>query len=850
MIKKISIVIAAIACVLALTLALLLWNINPILAGLKSKINETISKQIGQEVSLGEVTLSFFPQFGVDVQDIRLVSQDSAQVEANLGSLLIKTNPYEILSGQFSVSEIVVRDLSVKAVRLKNGSLVIAGIPLQGRKDIGNKEQAGESLDRKSDNTDTPLQENGVTSKLSSSLPVKEEEKQAPLRIALQNVTLQNINLELLDQRVSPEQRITVNNIHGSLSDIDLSGKARVSLKAGLLDNNAVQVSLEGVVGNPLSGSPTNLDGRIDVVDLKRFKDLLSAYGRNDLPIQMSGATSWTIGIKTTGKGGLELKSNLNASPSEIAYGSSFTKSLTDALSLELDAGVPTGGTGNAEIKTLKLSVGPASADFKSSLPVLSFYNFMSQGNLPVSATMPFDLSFGSGSLADLIKLFPAYKDLNLSGHTNLNLSGQLPLSPVAESFTPESLGLVGSLDLKDIGFQLPTSTMRIDRLSGSITLGGDLVKSKDLSLDIFGQPVSLSLGVKNLSSPIAALSLDAPIVKLEPVLDGLALDLPQLKESQLEKIKVSGSFASANNTGDATLLIDRASLASIPISAVALNAAFSPERVSVSPGSVQIAGGQLKFKSILTHKPVSTLVFQVEGGGIDVGTISKGLSPTARVRLEGKLSSLSLSGSANPNLFSGSLDSKTELLVKDGRIEGFNIFKSVMEKIENVPSLKGRIAPYIPEEFKPLLTTDSTPFDSLSASVSTKNGKAVIAPLMLAHKAFEIRGVGSSVIAGNQSGNLELKTEFSLTPVFANAVLVKEPKLRLLLDDKGNLVIPVLIKIENKNPAVYPDLEELIRRAAANTAKETSRKAIEGLLPQEGKQAAKLLDKLFQSQR
>jgi len=92
----------------------------------------------------------------------------------------------------------------------------------------------------------------------------------------------------------------------------------------------------------------------------------------------------------------------------------------------------------------------------------------------------------------------------------------------------------------------------------------------------------------------------------------------------------------------------------------------------------------------------------------------------------------------------------------------------------------------------------------------------------------------------------MNLKAQAKLTPALTAGMVAKEAKLGLLLDREKNMVFPLVISRENGSTLVLPDAEDLLKRAASNSAKEAAGKALDKVVPGLGEGASKLLDKLF----
>jgi len=77
--------------------------------------------------------------------------------------------------------------------------------------------------------------------------------------------------------------------------------------------------------------------------------------------------------------------------------------------------------------------------------------------------------------------------------------------------------------------------------------------------------------------------------------------------------------------------------------------------------------------------------------------------------------------------------------------------------------------------------------------------------------------------------------------------MIAKEPKLQLIQDRDGGIVVPVLIKASpGGRTLVLPDLKDLITRAGRNTAKEALGRELDKVVPGLGEVGGGLVDGLL----
>jgi hypothetical protein len=71
--------------------------------------------------------------------------------------------------------------------------------------------------------------------------------------------------------------------------------------------------------------------------------------------------------------------------------------------------------------------------------------------------------------------------------------------------------------------------------------------------------------------------------------------------------------------------------------------------------------------------------------------------------------------------------------------------------------------------------------------------------------------------------------------------MIAKSDKLRLLLDQDGQMTFPLKISGQMNSPVVVPDSSELIKNAARGAGKDIAQKALEKLAPKLSEKGFKL---------
>ena len=215
--------------------------------------------------------------------------------------------------------------------------------------------------------------------------------------------------------------------------------------------------------------------------------------------------------------------------------------------------------------------------------------------------------------------------------------------------------------------------------------------------------------------------------------------------------------------------------------------------------------------------------------------------APDAPLSLSGTVDSLNADITAQLNSIPASLSGPVSLLVRDGAIDDINLLGQTLGNIGSIPGVDFAIADAIPEEYQTVLEGDKTAFDTLTVQLRFGQNGFQLTSADLKHSLYIVRGAGTMSFGGS----LAIRAELAVTPLLAQKMVLRQPKIKLLLDKDNNLVIPIVIKKKGSSFIVIPDAEKLLKSAARNTAKEAAGRALDKVAPGLG-EASKVLDSLF----
>jgi len=259
--------------------------------------------------------------------------------------------------------------------------------------------------------------------------------------------------------------------------------------------------------------------------------------------------------------------------------------------------------------------------------------------------------------------------------------------------------------------------------------------------------------------------------------------------------------------------------------------------------------GGTAQLQSTVRKGELTAFAGTLSAAGIDLKRASTAFLGEGPFGISGTLTGLSSSFKGSAENLKNDLSASFDVHMKDGELLGANLIGAVFEKLGIIPGLSESLTSLVSEKYRPLVTTlNKTAFAyfDLNGTVSNSNGSnsyiVNIESAELTHEAYRILGNGKA----NTAGFLDLRTQLKLTPSLTSAMVARQPNLKYLLDKEGSLTLPVMIS-RDKGPILFsPDPKELGRNALQGAAKDAATKALDKVAPGIGRDAAKLLDKLF----
>ena len=497
---------------------------------------------------------------------------------------------------------------------------------------------------------------------------------------------------------------------------------------------------------------------------------------------------------------------------------------------------------GNASLKpqatgipSLALALELSELDTEKILSLLKAYGVKTDGlSLTNAISLELDAESKSDGIKAKSKLDATKTEIQFGEAFRKEAGVPLVLSSSIQPF------LNGAVEIKDLALQLADL-----KVLSSISIASN----KDTSISLSAPPFSLKELGKLLPS-FASISLDgtagidgklmlannstSPFPAVDAKIDLKNISLKSSPDAKEGISNTSGALTVSIPKGSpyGTLSVDVPSLSygAYTFTTLKVLSEFSKSAFILKPSSLEMFGGKLLLEGAHQFAPASSLALTLKGQGMDLAEVSKAALSKSTISLTGTVSSLLGKVQGSSNALTQTISGPVGLSVNKGSIEGINIVGSILKKIDIIPGLGSSLVSLVPEKFKPLVDANNTPFDTLDGSVLLGGGNAKIEKLSLKHPAYITEGLGDLSITG--SGDMNLQVKLKLTKAMVEGMLLKEPKVKLLLDSEGNLVIPALIKRTDGRTIVLPDVKVLLENAAKGTAKEAATKALDNVAP------------------
>ena len=322
----------------------------------------------------------------------------------------------------------------------------------------------------------------------------------------------------------------------------------------------------------------------------------------------------------------------------------------------------------------------------------------------------------------------------------------------------------------------------------------------------------------------------DVSLAKLEqslPMVKGV------LKEGFAGDIDLSLDEMTINNQGLADLSmkgsLKRGKLAlkgvAPPLNNITVSFQADENNIKIKDSSLEFASGKIKAQGVINDYPKSqAFQFATTLEGVDLGKLIP--KESSSVEFQGKAyGQIDLNGKGfNPDSILSSLAGSNNFDIKEGKLVDINILKLVLSKISMIPGLVDDLEANLSDKYKEKLSEKDTSFKNIALKTSLQKKNILLENAEAEGDGFRLTGQGE--MSFNQ--DISLSAVLHVVPELTKSMVKANKNLEYLVDEAGEIFIPITVSGKVAALAVAPDLEYLGKKIYQNKGREELDKVLD----------------------
>lgn len=277
-----------------------------------------------------------------------------------------------------------------------------------------------------------------------------------------------------------------------------------------------------------------------------------------------------------------------------------------------------------------------------------------------------------------------------------------------------------------------------------------------------------------------------------------------------------------------------------LPVEKVAMKAKVTPTKIIVDHASAVIGEGQLNGTGTIEDY-LSTQSFNGNAGAKDIKVQDLIAQDKAPVKIEGIASGqIKLKGQGfSPQALNASLTGEGTIFLKQAKLKGINVLRTVLDKISLIPGLGEKMQAGLPQRYQKKLTGTDTALSDMELPVVIENGRILIKDAALGADEFTFKGQMEAGFDGAYS----MEGSFLIPQELSGAMVKAVPQLQYLLNENKEIFIPLKISGEAGEMKFTVDAEYIGKKLLMNQARQQLLKVIDKAVGAKEPQAASAPD-------
>lgn len=836
--KKILLLVALLVCLLGAALSLLFLNASKIVDHFSPQIQTYLSEALGAKVLFEYLTVELWPTPAVSLKGVEI--EDFAGVDFSAKSIDLGLAVWPLLKRRFEATALTVFEPELKYSG--NSSALVnrdtANAALVGASQKGEQQKTQDrALDRSNSSFEVNLKQLRL---IDGSLLI--EHKNVQRRLLFEKVQL-STGISLRQDRLLITALDGSTRYNGMAVAFGVDGfeysSANESLNfSGLtLSSNLGKLQLRGKY--LLAAKKGQIDSLTGVVALQQLERLLTDLDIKVPLSDLSGEARLGLGLNYAEESGLMINGTISVSDAELRYQDQLLTGISAELkissenpsqhlfsSADLKFSLGRGG-GAVEVKgQVDQKLNGEISILSEALKVQELLSFLSQ-YLPRADELRLEngvvkiegrLRLNSGRF-EIQELTLPLRGVSgrLYGLAVVNLNGEIAVRPAKSGFVTSFVGLDA-----EIGSAAERLTLSGDYHSGDVANGNFKVSSEKVSfanlaplLDKFW-PAWKGFGLKGAIGP----DLEITVAKSalagasgSVVFDGVGLQAGSLDISTLRgvaKVKSLGGGGSFIESDKLEFSVNRQECT------VALGLSLSSQQLQIKSLSAQALGGDINGIATFDLFGQGRGSFRVDLVEVDIESLVKLFADSDIIRGRIEQATLALTserGLASVESWSGRLTA----LSKNAVLKDVNLGRMVLEKVDNVPYLSGRLIDRVPEQFHHYFSARDTEIKHLAITLLPEAGKFKVEKFELLTDAYFVTARGIV----NRPIQLALDAELVLNEEISNHLVQQVRELRSWQATDQTIAIPFKLSGAVSDIRVRPDVSRLVQRGLLGKVEE-----------------------------
>lgn len=773
--KAVTVLLAALACLLVLLVVFL----NALIDKNRERIREEIEKSLGRSVKFDELRLGVWGGIGLLAKGLSIAedSRFAATPFIQTKELKMQLRWLPLLLGNIEINKFILDEPEIQIIRNEEGTLNLSALASSEKRARETRREARE---------------------------VKETKKRPALSLLPSALSVSKGKIDYIDRSFKEPVEIRIRNLKLDLQGLALSSSVKVQLSASLFEGQGQNVSVEGLIGPMRSERdwtqhPLDLQVRLDSLLLPQLsravpflRESLSPYLGMTGPLMLEAKL---LGILERPR------------VTDLAITGALFGSAENNATIKGDLDFSKGNSwSEGEIKG-KMIVDPASLEYLKRIPFL-------KQTLPSSLTSEGPLSVASEFQGTLDNL--KAQVLVKAGETEIRYGNWLSKSKgvpaemevkVARQkervVIEESSLTIHNLKLNFSGMleEFPERLLMLQLRSNNVDLSGWEKLLPPLSSYSTGGAVRWNIWLKrNLGLQEGDLAMRGT----------LTLDQVRVKDRKsdrgIEKFTARASFRGK----EVRMEQGEGSWDGIPLSNLKGDLGWLANGFTFKNLSFQALGGAFRANGAWEAGSDNSLRLTLEPNieSMDLKALLSQKFPDFKDHIEGQLNlKAKLSGeSKNGASLQDNLQGEGAAQLRGGLLKDFNLVERVLTKVTGLPGVPNLISSRMPARYSALLQRRDTPFETLAATFTVKQGRIYSEDLRLAAPDYGISGEGWIGFDKTMRWNAILM----MSPQFTQELLQEHKNARYMLDRQGRLAVP--FRLEGTLPYIQakPDLQGL----------------------------------------